>query len=793
MIVLSCNNLNKSFGIDSILENVNFTVNEYDKIGIIGVNGTGKTTLFKIISGIYGYDSGDIYTSKDCEIGYLEQNTNFHSENTILEEVLEVFKDVIEMEKYLRDLEHKISEESSNTNSTTLEKLMNEYSNKLEAFSDMNGYGYKSEAKGVLKGLGFSDEDMDKPISILSGGEKTRVLLGKLLLKKPTLLLLDEPTNHLDSEAIEWLEVFLKQYKGTVILISHDRYFLDQVVNRIFEIHNKKLKTYNGNYSDFIKASAIEKELELKKFEDQQKDIKKQEESIERLKAFGREKHLKRARSKEKALAKVDVLDKPEAYRKKAKIEFNPSVTSGNDVLQLRDISMGYGERILFKDLNLDIYRGEKVALIGANGIGKSTLFKIIMNEITPLSGDIKFGTNVNVSYFHQEQKTLNLDNTIIDEIWEDNKQLTQTSLRTMLGAFLFEGEEVFKKISTLSGGERARVAILKLILSNANLLLLDEPTNHLDIDSKEVLEEALSSYTGTIFTISHDRYFLNTVVDKVLVLDENGITEYLGNYDYYIEKKKQVQEMNTVEVIEEKTKTQLKEEKRKEREQREAEKKNRVKRQNIEKEIEDVCDISDELGFDLPGLMKKLEPSLFHPEPEIIKEYYASRLYADFYDEDRTINSLRNACSDMEKYILPYFHQFADLEYFYAEESETWNFADPVHYGLSLKLHHYEDALHCIEYRISDCRRIMADHVQTQNRLHTGTLMNRDKVILKKDPDYAEELTKWIADCAEKIATYEKIQNHILHRSTTELDKMVTEIEERSRIHLKRLLNANF
>lgn len=589
MIVLSCNNLNKSFGIDSILENVNFTVNEYDKIGIIGVNGTGKTTLFKIISGIYGYDSGDIYTSKDCEIGYLEQNTNFHSENTILEEVLEVFKDVIEMEKYLRDLEHKISEESSNTNSTTLEKLMNEYSNKLEAFSDMNGYGYKSEAKGVLKGLGFNDEDMDKPISILSGGEKTRVLLGKLLLKKPTLLLLDEPTNHLDSEAIEWLEVFLKQYKGTVILISHDRYFLDQVVNRIFEIHNKKLKTYNGNYSDFIKASAIEKELELKKFEDQQKDIKKQEESIERLKAFGREKHLKRARSKEKALAKVDVLDKPEAYRKKAKIEFNPSVTSGNDVLQLRDISMGYGERILFKDLNLDIYRGEKVALIGANGIGKSTLFKIIMNEITPLSGGIKFGTNVNVSYFHQEQKTLNLDNTIIDEIWEDNKQLTQTSLRTMLGAFLFEGEEVFKKISTLSGGERARVAILKLILSNANLLLLDEPTNHLDIDSKEVLEEALSSYTGTIFTISHDRYFLNTVVDKVLVLDENGITEYLGNYDYYVEKKKQVQEMNTIEVIEEKTKTQLKEEKRKEREQREAEKKNRVKRQNIEKEIEET------------------------------------------------------------------------------------------------------------------------------------------------------------------------------------------------------------
>lgn len=589
MIVLSCNNLNKSFGIDSILENINFTVNEGDKIGVIGVNGTGKTTLFKIISGVYGYDSGDIYTSKDCEIGYLEQNTNFQSNNTIFEEVLEVFKDLIDMEKYLRELELKIAEESTKENSPILEKIMDEYSSKLENFASLNGYGYKSEAKGILKGLGFNDEDMDKPIGILSGGEKTRVLLGKLLLKKPTLLLLDEPTNHLDSEAIEWLEVFLKQYKGTFILISHDRYFLDQSVNRIFEIHNKKLKSYNGNYSKFIELSKVEKELELKKFEEQQKDIKKQEESIERLKAFGREKHLKRARSKEKALDKIDILDKPEAYRKRAKIQFNPSSTSGNDVLQVRDVSMGYGNRILFKDLNIDIYRGEKVALIGANGIGKSTLFKIITDEITPLSGTVKLGTNVNVSYFHQEQKTLNLDNTIIDEIWEDNKSLTQTLLRSMLGAFLFEDEEVFKKISTLSGGERARVAILKLILSNANFLLLDEPTNHLDIDSKEVLEEALSNYTGTIFTISHDRYFLNTVVDKILVLDKDGITEYLGNYDYYIDKKRQIQEMNVVDEKEDKTKTKIKEEKRKEREQREIEKKNRIKRQNIEKEIEET------------------------------------------------------------------------------------------------------------------------------------------------------------------------------------------------------------
>lgn len=589
MIVLSCNNLYKSFGIDSILENICFTVNEGDKVGIIGVNGTGKTTLMKIISGEYGYDQGDIYTSKDCEIGYLEQNTNFYSNNTILEEVLEVFKPLIDMENYLRELEIKIAEEGSKSNSSILEKLMNDYSHTLELFASKNGYGYKSEAKGVLKGLGFKDEDMDKPISILSGGEKTRVLLGKLLLKKPTLLLLDEPTNHLDSEAIEWLEFFLKQYKGTVILISHDRYFLDQVVGRIFEVHNKKLKSYNGNYTNYLELSKIEKEIELKKYEDQQKDIKKQEESIERLKAYGREKHLKRARSKEKALDKIDVLDKPEAYRKKAKIQFHPSIASGNDVLHVNDVSMGYDDRTLFKGVNFDIYSGEKVALIGPNGIGKSTLFKIIMNELTPLNGDIKVGTNVNVAYFHQEQKTLNLNNTIIDEIWDTNDRLTQTEIRNMLGSLLFEDEDVFKKISTLSGGERARIAILKLILSKANFLLLDEPTNHLDIDSKEVLEEALENYTGTIFTISHDRYFLNTVVDKILVLGEDGITEYLGNYDYYIDKKREQDEISVVVEVEEKTKTQLKEERRKEKEQREKEKKNRNKIKNIEKEIEEI------------------------------------------------------------------------------------------------------------------------------------------------------------------------------------------------------------
>lgn len=587
MIILSCNNLTKSFGVESILENISFTVNEGDKIGVIGVNGTGKTTLFKIISGIYGYDSGEIYTSKDCEIGYLEQNTNFYSDNTIFTEVLEVFSNLIKMEEDLRKMECEISDKSSETNSPDLQKLMDNYSHKLELFQNSNGYGYKSEAKGVLKGLGFNDDELEKPIKILSGGEKTRVLLAKLLLKKPTLLLLDEPTNHLDSDALEWLELFLKQYKGTVILISHDRYFLDQSVNRIFEIHNKKLKAYNGNYSYYVEKSAIDKEIERKTYEDQQKEIKKQEESIERLKAYGREKHLKRARSKEKALSKIEVLDKPDGERKRAKIKFIPAVESGNDVLAVRDVEMSFPDKVLFKDLNLDIYRGEKVALIGPNGAGKSTLFKIIMSELDPIQGEVKFGTNVNTAYFHQEQKTLNLDNTVIDEIWDANPHLTQTEVRNMLGAFLFENEDVFKRISSLSGGERARVAILKLILSQSNFLLLDEPTNHLDIDSKEVLEEALVNYTGTIFTISHDRYFLNKVVDKILVLDENGVTEYLGNYDYYIEKKRQLSEMNKEENTATKTKTQLKEEKRKEKEQREIERRSKNKIKKLEDDIE--------------------------------------------------------------------------------------------------------------------------------------------------------------------------------------------------------------
>ena len=592
MIMLSCNNVSKSFGVETILEDISFSVNEGDKIGIVGVNGTGKTTLFKVITGIFPHDKGDIFTSKNCRLGYLEQNTNFYSEKTIYDEVVSVFSDLIEAEEELRSLEHQIASLSAKESSSgdQLKKAMDTYGKKYEEFEKKNGYAYKSEVRGTLKGLGFSDEEMNKPVNVLSGGEKTRVLLAKLLLSKPSLLLLDEPTNHLDADAIEWLEAFLRSYEETIMIISHDRYFLDQSVNRIFEMENKRLTSYNGNYTEYQKQAKINREIRLRQYENQQRDIKKQEESIEKLKAYGREKHLKRARSKEKMLDKVDRLDKPQELRKKARFNFVLRHHSGNDVLKAQGLGKSFGDRKLFEGVDFDLYRGEKVALIGPNGVGKSTLFKIIMGDESQDQGEYKLGQGVDIAYFHQEQKSLNLENSIIDEVWDDNPHMTQTEVRNLLGAFLFEGEDVFKSIRSLSGGERARVAILKLILSKSNLLLLDEPTNHLDIDSKEVLEDALKEYEGTLLTISHDRYFLNTVVDRILVLKPDGIEEYLGNYEYYQNKKKEESEKSYLAEMEDlpsKTKTQIKEERRREKELKKNENKAKKLIKDIEVEIE--------------------------------------------------------------------------------------------------------------------------------------------------------------------------------------------------------------
>lgn len=619
MIMLSCNKVSKTFGVETILENISFSVNEGDKIGIVGVNGTGKTTLFKVITGILPHDRGEIFTSKNCRLGYLEQNTNFYSEKTIYDEVVSVFSDLIGAEEELRSLEHQIASLSDKGGSSgdQLKKTMDTYGKKYEEFEKNNGYAYKSEVRGTLKGLGFSDEEMDKPVNVLSGGEKTRVLLAKLLLSKPSLLLLDEPTNHLDADAIEWLEGFLRSYEETIMIISHDRYFLDQSVNRIFEMENKHLTTYNGNYTDYQKQARVNREIRLRQYENQQRDIKKQEESIERLKAYGREKHLKRARSKEKMLDKVDRLEKPQELRKKARFNFVLRHHSGNDVLKVQGLAKSFDDRKLFEGVDFDLYRGEKVALIGPNGVGKSTLFKIIMGDESQDQGGFKLGQGVDVSYFHQEQKSLNLENTIIDEVWDDNPHMTQTEVRNLLGAFLFEGEDVFKSIRSLSGGERARVAILKLILSRSNLLLLDEPTNHLDIDSKEVLEDALKEYEGTLLTISHDRYFLNTVVDRILVLKPDGVEEYLGNYEYYQNKKKQESEKSYLADMEDqvsKTKTQIREERRREKEL----KKNENKAKKLIKDLEVEIELTEK---QIGGLDHMLCQEEVYTSPERMKE----------------------------------------------------------------------------------------------------------------------------------------------------------------------------
>lgn len=583
MLVLSCSNINKTYGVDPILEDISFNVENGDKIGIIGLNGSGKTTLLNILSEEISRDSGDIYIQKNMKLGYLKQHTNIESNKSIFDECLEVFEHLIKMEKDLRRLEKEISKEASKGESEKLNKLMDEYAHLSEKFTSLNGYGYKSEIKGVLKGLGFQDEDLEKEVNILSGGQKSRLLLGKLLLEKPNLLLLDEPTNHLDIAAIDWLEKFLNDYKGASLIISHDRYFLDRVVNRIFHMENLGLKAYDTNYTNFMSRRKKDLEIYKKHFEDQKKEIKRQEEIIEKFKAYGGERYYGLAKSRQKMLDKIKIMDKPDSEKAKARIKFEPKIKSGVDVLQVKSLEKSFGDLKLLDDINFDVYREEKVGLIGANGIGKSTLFKIILGEISKDDGEINLGHNVLSGYFDQEMENLNLDKTIIDEIWDEHPKFDHFTVRKVLSQFMFIGDDIFKEIKDLSGGEKGRLSLLKLMLSKANFLLMDEPTNHLDIDSKEVLEDALLDYQGTLFVISHDRYFLNRVTDKILELTPDGIQEYLGNYDYYIEKKN---ELLYVEEGPAKTKTQIKEEKRKEKEILKEERKKKKEVTALEEEI---------------------------------------------------------------------------------------------------------------------------------------------------------------------------------------------------------------
>lgn len=533
-MILSCNNITKTFGTDTILSDCSFHIEEREKAAIVGPNGAGKSTLLKIIMGRLPADDGTVTISKDKTLGYLAQHQNLSSDGTIYDELLSVKKDIIALEEKIRETEQQMK----NATGEQLDTLLDQYTKMNHQFELENGYAYQSEIVGVLKGLGFTEDDFSLPVNTLSGGQKTRVALGKLLLSKPDIILLDEPTNHLDMESIRWLENYLLGYNGSVIIVAHDRYFLDRIVTKIIEIENTHVTVFSGNYTSYADKKKILRNMQLKEYLNQQREIKHQQEVITKLKQFNREKSIKRAESREKMLDKLEVVDKPAEINDKMNIELNPSVISGNDVLSVSHLSKAFDDNTLFTDISFDIKRGERVALIGNNGTGKTTILKII-NDILPAdSGEIKLGSKVTIGYYDQEHHVLDPDKTLFDELQDAYPDLNNTQIRNTLAAFLFTNDDVFKYIRDLSGGERGRVSLAKLMLSNANFLILDEPTNHLDMVSKEILENALNSYTGTVLYVSHDRYFINTTATRIIELVGQTTVNYIGNYDYYIEKK---------------------------------------------------------------------------------------------------------------------------------------------------------------------------------------------------------------------------------------------------------------
>lgn len=577
MIVLSVNGLTKSFLSENILENVTFSISDRDKVGIVGDNGSGKTTLFNLLIKDLSADSGDINFAKNINLSILKQNISYTSDKSVYEECLEVFEKIILLEKEIRELEIEMG--NKDLSEEEIRKLFDIYESKRHYFEENNGYSYNSKIRGVLFGLGFLEQDFSKSVNNLSGGQKSRLHLAKILLKPSNLILLDEPTNHLDIESIQFLESYLREYRGSCLIISHDRYFLNAVCNKIFSIENKKLKSFNCGYDEYI--SRREKDFEVNRhlYEKQQKEISRQKEIIQRFENYGNNRFIKQASSRRKLLDKMDLIENPEIYKNSMKLKLVPEVESGKDVLTISDLSMGFNDKILFDDINLNIYKGDKIGLVGKNGVGKTTLFKIICNNLEAIKGKCDLGARVSIGYYDQEQKTLSNQNTVMDEFWDAYPKMNNFEVRSHLAKFNFFDEDLFKSVGELSGGERARLELLKLMLSKSNFLLLDEPTNHLDIESKEVLENAIVDYSGTVLIISHDRYFLNKVVNKIWYLEDGKITEFYGNYDYFLEK------LNEKNEAEEKiiSKTEIEKEKKKKKEK---EKEERAKKQKL-KEIE--------------------------------------------------------------------------------------------------------------------------------------------------------------------------------------------------------------
>ena len=621
MIVLSVNGLTKSFLSENILENVTFSISDRDKVGIVGDNGSGKTTLFNLLIKDLSADSGDINFAKNINLSILKQNISYTSDKSVYEECLEVFEKIILLEKEIRELEIEMG--NKDLSEEEIRKLFDIYESKRHYFEENNGYSYNSKIRGVLFGLGFLEQDFSKSVNNLSGGQKSRLHLAKILLKPSNLILLDEPTNHLDIESIQFLESYLREYRGSCLIISHDRYFLNAVCNKIFSIENKKLKSFNCGYDEYI--SRREKDFEVNRhlYEKQQKEISRQKEIIQRFENYGNNRFIKQASSRRKLLDKMDLIENPEIYKNSMKLKLVPEVESGKDVLTISDLSMGFNDKILFDDINLNVYKGDKIGLVGKNGVGKTTLFKIICNNLEAIKGKCDLGARVSIGYYDQEQKTLSNQNTVMDEFWDAYPKMNNFEVRSHLAKFNFFDEDLFKSVGELSGGERARLELLKLMLSKSNFLLLDEPTNHLDIESKEVLENAIVDYSGTVLIISHDRYFLNKVVNKIWYLEDGKITEFYGNYDYFLEKLNEKNEAK--EKIISKTEIEKEKKKKKEKEKEERAKKQKLKEiENKIFEIEEKIEICNkdiqnpeifndkdkflQIGEDLSRLIKEKE-----------------------------------------------------------------------------------------------------------------------------------------------------------------------------------------